>query len=77
MGHLSQGHVVGVGLLGGVGFTMALFIANLSLDQALIDSAKPGIFPASAVSALAGIALLSGLPGHGKLSHMARRLRVV
>jgi len=56
-----------------IGFTTALFIANLSLDQALVDSAKPGIFLASVVSAVAGIALLSGLPGFNKLSRMARR----
>jgi NhaA family Na+:H+ antiporter len=37
---------------------MMLYIANLSFGEDLIDSAKLGIFLASAVSALAGIALL-------------------
>lgn len=51
--------LAGGGLLAGIGFTMALFIANLSFGENLIDSAKLGIFLASAVSALAGIALLA------------------
>jgi Na+:H+ antiporter, NhaA family len=51
--------LAGGGLLAGIGFTMALFIANLSFGEDLIDSAKLGIFLASAVSALAGIALLA------------------
>ena len=55
---LSWPIVTGGGLLAGIGFTMALFIANLSFGELLIDSAKLGIFLASAVSAAAGIALL-------------------
>jgi NhaA family Na+:H+ antiporter len=42
--------LAGGGLLAGIGFTMALFIANLSFGENLIDSAKLGIFLASAVS---------------------------
>jgi NhaA family Na+:H+ antiporter len=57
--------LAGGGLLAGIGFTMALFIANLALDQSLIDSAKSGIFLASVVSAVAGLALLRTLPGRG------------
>ena len=57
--------LAGGGLLAGIGFTMALFIANLALDQSLIDSAKLGIFLASVVSAVAGLALLRALPGRG------------
>ena len=51
--------LAGGGLLAGIGFTMALFIANLSFSENLVDSAKLGIFLASVVSALAGIALLA------------------
>ena len=40
---------------------MPLFIANLAFDQALLDSAKLGIFLASVTSAALGIALLSRL----------------
>jgi len=65
--------LAGGSLLAGIGFTMALFIANLAFSQNLIDSAKLGIFLASAVSALAGIVLLSGLSGHGRRIHTARQ----
>ncbi|UCH53024.1 MAG: Na+/H+ antiporter NhaA [Pseudomonadota bacterium] len=50
--------LAGGGLLAGIGFTMALFIANLAYDKALIDSAKLGIFFSSVFSALVGLALL-------------------
>jgi len=63
--------LAGGGLLAGIGFTMALFIANLALDQSLVDSAKLGLLLTSVVSVVAGIALLSGLSGYGQLSHMA------
>ena len=48
------------GFLAGIGFTMALFIANLAFDTNLINSAKLGILTASVFSAVAGIALLAG-----------------
>ncbi|MBI2927504.1 MAG: Na+/H+ antiporter NhaA [Verrucomicrobia bacterium] len=48
-------HVAGVGLLGGIGFTMSLFIANLAFGQsALLDAAKVAILAASVISGLAG-----------------------
>ena len=50
--------LAGGGLLAGIGFTMALFIANLAFAETHIDSAKLGIFSASVCSALAGIAWL-------------------
>jgi NhaA family Na+:H+ antiporter len=65
--------LAGGSLLAGIGFTMALFIANLAFSQNLIDSAKLGIFLASAVSAVAGIVLLSGLSGHGRRINTARQ----
>ncbi|MGR9117457.1 MAG: Na+/H+ antiporter NhaA, partial [Gammaproteobacteria bacterium] len=46
-------------LLAGIGFTMALFIANLAFSPNLIGAAKLGIFAASIFSALAGVMLLS------------------
>jgi NhaA family Na+:H+ antiporter len=46
-------------LLAGIGFTMALFIANLAFTNSQINPAKLGIFSASAISAVAGIALLA------------------
>jgi NhaA family Na+:H+ antiporter len=65
--------LAGGSLLAGIGFTMALFIANLAFGRSLIDSAKLGIFLASAVSAVAGIVLLSGLSGHGRRIHTVRQ----
>jgi len=50
--------LAGGGMLAGIGFTMALFIASLAYNKALIDSAKLGIFFASVFSALAGLVLL-------------------
>jgi NhaA family Na+:H+ antiporter len=58
---LSWGLLAGGGLLAGIGFTMALFIANLAFSQSLIEAAKLGIFLASVVSAVAGVALLACL----------------
>jgi hypothetical protein len=45
-------------LLAGIGFTMALFIANLAFSPDMIGEAKLGIFAASVVSAAAGLLLL-------------------
>ena len=56
---LSWGSLAGGSLLAGIGFTMALFIANLAFSESLIGSAKLGVLLASVVSALAGLALLS------------------
>lgn len=58
---LEWGVIAGGALLAGIGFTMALFIANLAFTPDLIDSAKLGIFLASVFSALAGLALLRWL----------------
>jgi NhaA family Na+:H+ antiporter len=47
-----------VGLVGGIGFTMALFIASLAFAASpLIDVAKLGILGASGVAALVGLAV--------------------
>lgn len=53
--------MAGVALLGGVGFTMSLFIANLSFgaDSAILDQAKMGILVASGVAAVVGLAYLA------------------
>lgn len=61
---LSWGLLIGGGCLAGIGFTMALFIANLAFDSHLIGSAKLGIFLASVCSAGVGLALLRWLPVH-------------
>jgi len=45
-------------LLAGIGFTMALFIANLAFTTELINAAKLGILSASVFSAVVGVMLL-------------------
>ena len=64
---LSWGLLTGGGLLAGIGFTMALFIANLSLGRDLLNDAKIGIFIATVFSASAGLTLLLILSKKGKL----------
>lgn len=51
--------MIGVGMLGGIGFTMALFIATLAFpDAASLEAAKMGILSGSLLSAVAGAAVL-------------------
>jgi NhaA family Na+:H+ antiporter len=45
-------------LLTGIGFTMALFIAELAFDPALVGSVKLGVMGASLLAATAGLAAL-------------------
>jgi NhaA family Na+:H+ antiporter len=52
------GGVIVVGILAGVGFTVALFIANLGLaDAAALASAKVGIVAGSLLAALVALAV--------------------
>lgn len=64
---LNWGTIAGGALLAGIGFTMALFIANLAFSESQIEGAKLGIFVASVVSAIAGLSLLIWLPKCGQL----------
>jgi NhaA family Na+:H+ antiporter len=51
--------LIGAGCLGGIGFTMSLFIAGLAFQQRdLLEEAKVGTFTGSAVSAMLGSLLL-------------------
>lgn len=53
-------HVLGVAALCGIGFTVSLFITQLSFtDMAVSETAKMGIFGGSAISAVLGIVLLT------------------
>ena len=55
--------IIGVALLGGIGFTMSIFITNLALtDPDLITGAKMSILTASLVAALGGLAILKMAP---------------
>lgn len=52
-------HMFGASVLGGVGFTMAIFVANLAYtDQILITEAKLSILVASTVAGIIGFVLL-------------------
>lgn len=52
--------LVAAGLLGGIGFTMSIFVANLAFDnQAYIDMAKLAVIIASITAATAGYFLFS------------------
>ncbi|WP_223861588.1 Na+/H+ antiporter NhaA [Geminicoccus harenae] len=51
--------LLGMGLLGGIGFTMSLFIAGLAFpDPAMLDEIKLGVLCASVVAAFGGLVLL-------------------
>lgn len=53
------GHIAGAAVLGGVGFTMAIFVANLSFaDAATVGMAKVAILAASLVAGVAGFLVL-------------------
>ncbi len=56
--------VLGIGMLAGIGFTIALFVTDLAYDDpALLTQAKVGILAASLVSGLAGYLTLRGMRG--------------
>lgn len=55
-------HIIGLGLLAGVGFTMAIFISLLSFtDSLLIAEAKFSILVASFISGILGYTLLNNV----------------
>lgn len=59
-------HLFAASSLGGIGFTMSLFIANLAFPgSGLLEESKVGIFFGSLISALLGTALMfmAGKPG--------------
>ena len=56
---ISWSDVVAVGFLGGIGFTMSIFITHLAFaDETIIAAVKLGIFVASFVAAILGIILV-------------------
>jgi NhaA family Na+:H+ antiporter len=50
--------IIGAGCLAGIGFTMSLFVASLSLEGQILVQAKAGILIGSAFSAVIGTAIL-------------------
>jgi len=79
LGQLSPGvqmrHIVGVGLLGGMGFTMSIFIASLGfpVETETLIVAKTGILLASLFAGVSGYTWLRflgkvlGQPGAGNM----------
>lgn len=52
-------HIIGLGFLGGIGFTMSIFVTLLAFnDTHMVDASKIAIISASALSAIAGLFLL-------------------
>ena len=63
LGQLPSGvgwwHILGVGFLAGIGFTVAIFVSAIAFDdQALVDQAKMGIFGASILAGATGYLFL-------------------
>jgi NhaA family Na+:H+ antiporter len=57
--NLGWGHIAGAGLLGGIGFTMSIFISMLAFgDAALIDEAKMAVMIGSLAAGLSGFVWL-------------------
>ena len=60
-------HVIGAGMLGGIGFTMSLFVANLAYRVAGVENeAKVAILVASIVAGLLGYMWLRFVGSGGK-----------
>lgn len=57
----TMSHLVGVGFLGGIGFTMSIFISILAFggDSPLSDSSKIAVFAGSLLSGVCGLIILS------------------
>lgn len=60
--NVSWQQLIGAAILGGIGFTMSLFIANLGLSPELLPEAKLGVLTASLISAVVGLAWLRAAP---------------
>ena len=57
--NISWAEVIAVGFLGGIGFTMSIFITHLAfLDESIIAAVKLGVFAASFVAAVIGVLLI-------------------
>jgi NhaA family Na+:H+ antiporter len=51
--------IIAAGFLGGIGFTMSIFITHLAFfDESIIDAVKLGVFFASFIAATIGVSLL-------------------
>ena len=56
---ISWADVIAVGFLGGIGFTMSIFITHLAFtDETIIAAVKLGVFAASFLAAIIGVTLI-------------------
>ena len=64
---LNWKHIIGIGMIAGIGFTMSLFITNLAFnDQELIKISKISILIASLLAAIGGAVILLLTSNKGK-----------
>lgn len=64
-------HIIGVGILAGIGFTMSIFISLLSFDDALhVEEAKFAILVASILAGVIGFVYLKSLPSEERPSRL-------
>ena len=57
--NISWFEVIAVGFLGGIGFTMSIFITHLAFaDETIIAAVKLGVFAASFIAAIIGVTLI-------------------
>jgi NhaA family Na+:H+ antiporter len=61
-------HLVGVGFLAGIGFTMSLFIAGLAFEGTTLELSKVGVLAASSVAGIIGYAILRGRGNPGAVT---------
>jgi Na+:H+ antiporter, NhaA family len=61
---LRWSHIIGAGMLGGIGFTMSIFIANLAFagNSAMVDASKAAVLLASLVAGVLGYLVLRFAP---------------
>ncbi len=55
---LTWQHILGAGMVAGIGFTVSLFITQLAFTGALVDEAKVGVLAASACAGTLGLTFL-------------------
>lgn len=65
-------HIVGAGMLGGIGFTMSLFVSGLSFTEAAqLNYSKLGVLTGSVLSALAGLTFLAVVAARDQRAYAA------
>jgi Na+:H+ antiporter, NhaA family len=64
-------HILGIGLLAGIGFTISIFISLLAFEEpALINQSKMAVLSASVVSALLGFLWLKAIGNEKDINNM-------